>query len=111
MSYTVGDVEVWLGRAEGDLNQDVLERIKAAVDSYAADRYDLTAPTERHDQALIEECARRYRRKLGTGGTSGTGDSGPIVVSSFDRDTAELLADRLITAGIFGPSANVVDEA
>jgi hypothetical protein len=106
MSYTVGDVEVWLGRGEGDLNQDILDRIKAAVDSYAADRYDLTSPTERHDQALIEECARRYRRKVSSGNTSGTGDASPIFVTSFDVDIAELLADRLITAGMFGPSAN-----
>lgn len=109
MAYTVADVEVWLGQTVGALNQDVLDRIKAAVDQHAAKHYDLADPAEEHDQALIEECARRYRRRVSTGNTSGTGDSAAIVVTSFDTDIAELLADRLITAGIFGPSANVVE--
>lgn len=109
MAYTVADVEVWMGQTAGALNQTVLTRIKAAVDQHAAKHYDLADPAEEHDQALIEECARRYRRKHTSGGTSGTGDLAPIVVTSFDTDTAELLADRLITAGLFGPSANVVE--
>lgn len=109
MSYEVADVEAWLGRPEGSLDQPILTRIKSAVDSFAGDHYDLADATERHDQALIEECGRRYRRKVSSGGTSGTGDSSAIFVASFDSDVAELLADRLKTAGIFGPSANVVE--
>lgn len=111
MAYTTADVEEWLGVDTGVIDADLLTRIKTVVDQHAAKFYDLTtvAAEEEHDQALIMQCAAIYRRKHAPNGVQGAGDTGTIIVTRFDPDVRELLADRLITAGIFGPSENVVE--
>lgn len=111
MSYTTADVVQWLGVDTGVIDAALLTRIKTAVDQHAAKFYDLTSPEEEHDQALIMQCAALYRRKHSPNGVQGSGDTGTIVVTRFDPDIRELLGDRLITAGIFGPSANTEEEA
>lgn len=106
MAYTTADVEQWLGVDEDSLDAELLTRIKTAVDQHAAKFYDLTAPAEEHDQALIMQAANLYRRKHSPGGSQGSDDRGAIVITRFDPDVRDMLADRLITAGIFGPSEN-----
>lgn len=110
MSYTTADVELWLGVDTGVINAGLLTRIKTAVDQHAAKFYDLTSPEEEDDQALIMQCAALYRRKHSPSGYTGSDDRDVLVITRFDPDIRELLADRLITAGMFGPSENVEDE-
>lgn len=107
------DVETWLVNAGsvGDFDQDELQRVIDAVIAHAGRIYDLAdistpLDTER-DQALIMECARMYERKHTTNGFAGADEHGAVRVTTFDPDVQRLLAGRLLTAGIFGPSANV----
>lgn len=108
----VADVEAWLidANAEGDLDADILGRLIDAVYAHATDHYDLEDAgddtDDTRDQALIMETARLWQRKYSTGGYIGADELGQVRVLMFDSDVRKLLADRLITAGIFGPSAN-----
>lgn len=108
MAWEASDVEAWLDVDEGSLDSTILDRVIASVSSHAAQFYDLTDPTDQHDQALIMASANLWRLQHGPGGWSGSDERG-AVASAFDSSVTELLADRLITAGIFGPSANVVE--
>lgn len=106
MAYTASDVEDWLG--VGTLDTDLITRVIAAVDEHADRHYDLTtvAPTDEHDQALIMQAARLYTRRHSPAGFSGSDDLAPVQVRTFDPDIARMLAGRLRTAGLFGPSEN-----
>ena len=115
MAYTRDDVETWLVDAGsvGDFDETVLDRIIAGVDAHAARFYDLTdaddGTDDERDQALIMECARLYMRKHSSSGYVGTDELGAVRVTSFDPDVRSLLAGRMITAGVFGPSSNTVE--
>lgn len=110
MALDPADVLAWLGVDETDVDAAVLARVCAAVDDHAARHYDLTDPTDEHDLALIMQGGRLYRRRYSPDGISGADDLAPIRVHTFDGDVQRMLAGRLLTAGIFGPSANVVTE-
>lgn len=112
MAYTTDDVIEWLIDADavtaGAIDADLLDRIKAAVDAHAARFYDLDdagdGTDDERDQALIMECGRLYSRRHTQNGYAGGGDYGPVRVLAFDHDVQRLLAGRMITAGIFGPT-------
>ena len=112
---TATDVEEWLlNNYTGTpaIDADVLSRVIDAVYAHGERHYDLDDvgddTDDERDQALIMEAARLYSRKHSTDGySSGTGELGPIRVLMFDHDVRRLLAPRMITAGLFGPSANV----
>lgn len=110
MPVAVADVREWLGDVDSVIDVDVLTRVCAAVDDWAARHYDLTSPTDEVDQALIMQAGRLYRRRHSPDGISGADDLAPIRVPVFDADVARMLSGRLRTAGLFGPSANVVEE-
>ena len=112
MAVDPDDVIAWLGGADAmaGVDTDVLTRVCAAVDDWAGRHYDLTDPTDEHDQALIQEAGRRYQRKHSPDGLSGTDDLAVIRVPTYDREVLNALSGRLKTAGLFGPSANVVVE-
>lgn len=113
MAFTADDVAAWLvdnGEASS-FDTELLDRVVAAVNAHAARHYDLTtvAPDDAHDQALIMECGRLYTRRHSQNGYVGVDELGAVRVTQFDPDVRRLLADRLITAGIFGPSENTED--
>lgn len=112
MAFTADDVVEWLideaAVAAGTIDADLLARVVAAVNAHAARHYDLTdagdgTDTER-DQALIMECGRLYSRRHTQNGYAGAGDYGPVRVLTFDADVQRLLAGRMLTAGMFGPT-------
>jgi hypothetical protein len=107
MAWTGADVEAWMGVDTGTLNATLLARVVAAVTDHADRHYDLTtvAPTDEHDQALIMQAARLYNRKHSPAGWSGSDDLTPVQVQVFDPDIARMLAGRILTPGIFGPTA------
>ena len=113
MAVDPDDVIAWLGGADAmaGFDNDVLTRVCAAVDEWAAARYELVTPaaTEEHEQALIQEAARRYQRRHSPDGLTGVDELTAIRVPTFDREVLLALSGRLKTAGIFGPSANVVE--
>lgn len=118
MAFTTDDAEdqraavaVWLvGDAEASIDTTLLDRVIGAVIAHAADHYDITTdPDDDLEQALIMECARLYTRKHSQNGYVGTDELGAVRVTQFDPDVRRLLAGRLITAGIFGPSENTAE--
>ena len=109
MAVDPANVLEWLGVDTGVIDADVLARVCEAVDDWAGRHYDLTSPTAEHELALIMECGRRYRRRRSPDGWSGTDDLAPIRILAFDPDVTRMLSGRLKTAGLFGPSANVVE--
>lgn len=94
----------------GTLDEDELARVCAAVDEWADRHYDVTDPPADFEQGLIMRASRLYRRKHSPDGISGADDLAPIRVPTFDAEEARLLSGRLKTAGLFGPSENVVEE-
>ena len=110
MAVDPTDVIAWLGVDTGVIDAELLARVCASVDDWADRHYDVTDPTDEVDQALIMQAGRLYRRRRSPDGISGADDLAPIRVHTFDGDVARLLSGRLKTAGLFGPSANVVVE-
>ena len=112
MAVDPDDVIAWLGGTDAMAGVDtaVLTRVCAAVDDWADRHYDVTTPTDEVDQALIMQAGRLYQRRHSPDGISGADDLAPIRIHTFDGDVARLLSGRLRTAGLFGPSANVVVE-
>lgn len=116
ISVTINDVETWLvdNTAVDTFDADVLQRVIDTVIAHAGRHYDLAdisagLDTER-DQALIMEAGRLYERKHTTNGYVGADELGAVRVTTFDPDVRRLLAGRLRTAGIFGPSENTEDD-
>lgn len=111
MAWDITDVEKWLSAPAGTIDADELTRVIDSVIDHADRHYDLitVAPTDEHDQALIMQSGRLYRRKHSPGGFSGSDELGAVRVMTFDPDIARLLSGRLKTAGLFGPSANTAE--
>lgn len=110
MSWGAADVAAWLGVTEDKLDADKLARVIDSVTEWADKRYDIVTALEvGHEQALIMASANLWRLQYGSGGASGSGDRAPVS-TAFDAAVLDGLADRLLTAGMFGPSANVVTE-
>lgn len=112
VDFTIDDIETWLIDAGhvGDLDVGTMERIVDAVYAHASRHYDLDdvgdETDDERDQALIMQCAHLYMRKHSSNGYVGVDELAPVRVLAFDHDVQRLLAGRLTTAGLFGPSSN-----
>ena len=114
MAVDPADVVAWLGGADAMAGYDetVLERVCAAVDGWADRHFDIPdTPNAEIEQGLIQEAGRRWSRKYSPDGLSGSGDLVPIRVPTWDPDAERALNSVRKTAGLFGPSENVVVEA
>lgn len=112
MAYTVADVERQLGVAAGDLIADEVQDAIDANDAWAARHLKAAAladPDADVTKGLVMRAAKLYVRKHSPGGWSGSDDLNPLPVRAYDPDISSLLSGALITAGLFGPSANVVE--
>jgi hypothetical protein len=108
MAIVVQDVRDWLGDVDDEIDETILTRICATVDDWADEHYDVTDPTDQVEQALIEIAGYTYQRRHATGESSGSDFLTPLP-RFIPRETLKHLMGRLKTAGIFGPSANVVE--
>lgn len=106
------DVETWLinSDAVGDFDADLVGQIIDAVYAYGERHWSLDDAgddtDDERDQALTMEAARLYQRKYSSNGYVGADDLTPVRVMQFDPDVRRMLAGRLITVGLFGPSEN-----
>jgi hypothetical protein len=96
VTITSADVAAWLG-TPFDTGETVLcDRVVAAVESRAAELYDLDTPArdDECDLALILQAARIYRRRYTPDARSGDTDTGPVFVAQFDHDVDQMLIRR-----------------
>ena len=106
---TVADVERVLGVEAGSVDAG---EVQVSIDEVAdwADRHvkaeHIAAPTAELSGGLAKMAADNYRWKNSPNGWSGSDDMVPVPVRAYDPRVTRQLSGYLITAGLFGPSAN-----